>query len=60
MRKRRATKTERLTLAVEPQLRASIDAEAERRHMPISTIVRMMLRDQLAVMVPAGGQVGAR
>lgn len=50
MRKRRATKTERLTLAVEPQLRASIDAEAERRHVPLSSIVRTMLRDQLAVL----------
>jgi hypothetical protein len=50
MRHRRATKTERLTLAVEPQLRARIDAEASRRHMPISTIVRMMLRDQLDAM----------
>jgi hypothetical protein len=49
MRKRRATKTERLTLAVEPQLRARIDAEAERRHVPLSSIVRTLLRDQLAV-----------
>jgi hypothetical protein len=48
MRKRRATKTERLTLSVEPQLRASIFAEAERRQEAVSSIVRTMLRAQLA------------
>ena len=47
MRQRRATKTERLTLAVDPQLRASIEAEAAGRDVPISSIVRTLLRDQL-------------
>jgi hypothetical protein len=50
MRKRRATKTERLTLSVEPQLRDSIFAEAERRQEAVSSIVRTMLRAQLAAL----------
>lgn len=50
MRRRRATKTERLTLAVDPQLRASIHAEAQRRDVPISSIVRSLLRAQLDAM----------
>jgi hypothetical protein len=59
MRKRRATKTERLTLAVEPQLRASIEAEAAGRHVPMSSIVRTMLRDQLAAISARVDRVAA-
>lgn len=50
MRPRRTNKSERLSLAVDPQLRASIFAEAERRQEAVSSIVRTMLRAQLAAL----------
>lgn len=57
MRRRTATKTERLTLSVEPQLRAIIFAEADRRQEAVSSIVRTMLRDQLAALgIPNGNR----
>lgn len=50
MRNRTARKTDRLGLFLEPELRAAIEVEAERRRAPMSYVVRTMLREQLAAL----------
>jgi hypothetical protein len=50
MNRKQPTESARLGLQLEPELRVAIEAEAERRHAPISYVVRAMLRDQLAIM----------
>lgn len=60
MRTRSKQKTERLSLAVTPQLRAVIFAEAERWQEAVSSIVRTMLRAQLATMAQPTVNASAR
>lgn len=53
--KKRATKTARLGLFIEPELRSAIEREASRREIKMSRVVRTMLRDQLAILMLANG-----
>ena len=48
MQPSRARRTEQLTLAAEPELRAAIEREAERRDTSISSTIRALIRAQLA------------
>lgn len=54
MRRSRVNKTEYVGFFMEPDLRATIEAEARRRNLKISRVVRTMLRDQLAGIQLAG------
>jgi hypothetical protein len=56
----RAKKTERIGLVLDPQMRATIEAEALRRDASMSGVIRNMLRDQLAAIVSGANQAPAR
>jgi len=47
MHPKRTRRTEQLTLAAEPELRAAIEREAERRDSSISSTIRALIRAQL-------------
>lgn len=47
MRTKRPLRTEQLTLSAEPELKAAIEREAERRDSSISSTLSAMLRAQL-------------
>lgn len=48
MRSNRTRRTEQLTLAAEPELRAAIEREAARRDTSMSSAIRALIRAQLA------------
>lgn len=48
MRRSRTKKTGRFGLVMDPQMRVAIEREAEQRGLPMSCIVRLLLRDHLA------------
>lgn len=48
MRSSKAKRTATIICGVEPELRAAVEAEAERRDTSLSSTVRALLRAQLA------------
>lgn len=48
MHSSRGKRTEQLTLAAEPELRAAIEREAERRDTSMSSTIRALIRSALA------------
>lgn len=58
MHPNRARRTEQLTLAAEPELRAAIEGEAVRRDTSMSSTIRALIRAQLAA-IQAGNQRAA-
>lgn len=58
MHSQRTRRTEQLTLAAEPELRAAIEREAARRDTSISSTIRALIRAQLAA-IQSGNQRAA-
>lgn len=50
MRSRKAKRTATIICGVEPELRAAVEAEAERRDTSLSSTVRALIRAQLATL----------
>lgn len=50
MRRSRTNKTGRFGLVMDPQMRVAIEREAEQRDLPMSCVVRLLLRDHLATL----------
>jgi hypothetical protein len=50
MRTKRTLRTEQITLAAEPELRAAIEREAELRDTSMSSTIRALIRAQLAAL----------
>lgn len=58
MRHRKAKRTATIICGVEPELRAAVEAEAERRDTSLSSTVRALIRAQLAT-IRSGQQAAA-
>ncbi len=50
MHRSKAKRTAQIICGVEPELRAAVEAEAERRDTSISSTVRALIRAQLAAL----------
>ncbi len=50
MRHSKTKKTGRFGLVMDPQMRVAIEREAEQRDLPMSCVVRLLLRDHLALL----------
>lgn len=57
MRRSRTKKTGRFGLVMDPQMRVAIEREAAQRDLPMSCVVRLLLRDHLASL-PASNDNG--
>lgn len=53
MRPNTPRRTEKLFLAADPDLRRAIEAEAVRRDTSMSSVIRAMVRAQLAILQPS-------
>lgn len=61
MRRSSARKTGRFGLVMDPQMRVAIERGVEQRDLPMSCVVRLLLRDHLATLAaPSSNQTAAQ